>query len=739
MTFVKLDPEALQSFINTLNDCSARHDNARSRVYSSLWINSYPADIDDLVSSGDSSTIHQRAGDVANIASDLQTRLDEAKAMNESGVTPMDADGSISYYLPDGYADTVENVVAYNSGAASDGTQAAISLEEAIENGVDQSGRTVEEIITEMSQHQDIPAYSVAFIDQVGLEDLTQIPIDVEIALAPGGSAGGGIVSHVDYDESGYGQTLADTIGHMLAAASTTWDDATAQEAADSLARSIQENPGENWATGDIDLARMSALNTMLGASRGVDLDGQDSTQDAGTGLDFNDAFLVQLGADLEQMPSGIVPGIADGGHRSVGNDFNPLDGLVHAMTANPDAARQWLAPTTPGSVVAEADAGSTFTRLQAMVDNASVGDNRWTDDWAAIAEAVSETGPSSTSFGLSIQDPPDTDGTSTAATVSGILSAIGESGEQLTLSGTAQNLVAETLSRYPVGVQVSAQAGNPKSHTLSPGEAESVAGYPEQPLFSDLSLSNLIGQVGQNEEALALVTASQVVLNYYRAQEAGVVAQEEGVHVPLADALKDEAATSGFIAGAIGRTSEQIGAEADAQVRTYTDMAANLANAIPLVPQGGSLPKILAGFARAEAVSASKTSITDALATREAEARQNNSDAYTDGMVANQTLSALTLLQTGLYSPEELLEVQAHSTVDLSSIINSDGTLNIGSEESLTAEQYDALAQIGDLLPVDNHVALVGIQQDISEMYGNSYSAALPEDPATAPNSWGK
>ena len=737
MTFVRLYPDSLQSVIDTLNDRSASHDDARSQVYSSLWINCYPLDIDPLVSSGESSTIYQRAGDLATIASDLQTRLDEAKAMNDSGITPMGSDGSISYYLPDGYADTAENVVAYNSGAASDGEQAAINLEEAIENGTDEHGRSVEEIIAEMSRHQDIPAYGAAFIEHVGLENLTQIPIDVEVALEPTGRPGGGIVPHTDYEESGHGRALADTLGHMLAAASTTWDDETAREAADTLARSIQDNPGEDWATGSVDPARMSALNTMLGASRDVDLDGQDSTEDAGSGLDFNDAFLVQMGTNLEQMPSGITPPAADGGHRSVGDDSNPLDGLVHAMTANPDAAQQWLAPTPPGPVTAETGANSTLSRIQEMMDNAPVGDNRWTDDWAAIAEAVSESPMLPTSIGTDTQDSFDSGGTSRATTVSGILNALGESGEQLTLSDTARNLVAETLARYPLGVQVSAQAGNPGTLTLSPGESDSVAGHSEQPLFSDLALSNLIGQVGQNDDALTLFTASQIVFNYYRTQEAGTAAQNGEDYGLLADAVKDQASVDGFVTGAISRTSEQIGAEADAEVRSYIDLAANLASAVPLASEGGTVIKTLVGFARSTAVGTTRTSITEALADSEEEARQNSADAYTDGLVSNQTLATLTLLQAGIYTPEELMSVRAHSTTDMSTVINDDGTLNLGSNGSLTAEQYDAIYQMGGILPVEGRTALVGLQDLVGTVYGRSHDSAHPENPTVSPRSW--
>ena len=45
---------------------------------------------------------------------DLQTRLDAAKAANESGLTSTGADGKIAYYVPDGQEDTTQVVTDAN-------------------------------------------------------------------------------------------------------------------------------------------------------------------------------------------------------------------------------------------------------------------------------------------------------------------------------------------------------------------------------------------------------------------------------------------------------------------------------------------------------------------------------------------------------------------------------------------------------------------------------------------------
>ena len=81
----------------------------------------------------------------------------------------------------------------------------------------------------------------------------------------------------------------------------------------------------------------MGALNEILSASRGVDIDGDRNNETVG--LDYNDAFLLTLANRLENYKS---KGDRDS-RISYRDHSNSLSGVVHAMTGNPDVATSWL------------------------------------------------------------------------------------------------------------------------------------------------------------------------------------------------------------------------------------------------------------------------------------------------------------------------------------------------------------------------------------------------------------
>lgn len=84
MAIIKLNKTSLQTFINNLTSYADSVNNERSSCYWTLTSNIYPTDIDSTIDSG--STMASRTADIKTHASDLQTRLDEAVAMNESGI-----------------------------------------------------------------------------------------------------------------------------------------------------------------------------------------------------------------------------------------------------------------------------------------------------------------------------------------------------------------------------------------------------------------------------------------------------------------------------------------------------------------------------------------------------------------------------------------------------------------------------------------------------------------------------
>lgn len=685
-------------------------------------------------------TLATKAGELRSHASDLQTRLDEAVAMNEDGVTISDPEtGTISYYLPEGVSDTAANVKKHNSDAQAQATKDAKDLQAFIDKGEEDDAR-YQELLAKLKGGQDNPVYASTFIDAVGPENLTQIPVDVEDVYVDS-KTGGGIVSKTEWENTEHGDAIAQIFGHMLAAGSTTWDTEKSQAVADAVANSVKDDPKKDWGGSNVNAPRMGALNTMLGVSQEGDLDGIEETEDHGLGLTYGTDFLVRMGQNLENAPTSNQYFDHQEGPR-VGDSSNPLSGIVHAMAANPEAAKQWLAPAATQPPTVRVDADSTVSRIRAMMDNSAIGDNQWTDDWAKLAENVSAQAANQTALGASSP----MNGRDSAAVVSGVLNAMGESssnamGEtssEFTLSGTARNLVGDTLERYPMGVDISAQAGNPKKYTTSP-DSNSLwaANLQEQPLFSDLALSNLVGQVGQDDRAIVELQASQTVYNHERVAAIVEHAEDDsGGEAALAEALQDQSSTSGFFMGAIGRTSEQIGAAADQRVKFYADSAANLVSAIPVAPGAGAAIDTAVSFAMSEARDGAKNSIVNSLATAETEAKNENQKNYAEGVTYNQALTTMTLLQSGIYSAEELASTRKGVAVDASSVIASDGEVLVGPDSqgevsSLTPEQYDALVEVGGVLPSGDNAGLTDITDRVTTRYTEASRNAKPDNGA--------
>lgn len=183
MTYIYLDPVGMQSFIDDLKSYATNVDDERGNVQRVNSAEDDPSNIGTSVGLG--STIAQRHNDLVTVAGELQTRLDEAKAMNESGITPMDASGRVAYYLPDegeGSEDTVENVQAYNSRSVENARTDATALAQArrSRDRVADDGRTVDQILDEMAKHQDVPAYGASFVNTYGIEQLIEEPLGLQ-------------------------------------------------------------------------------------------------------------------------------------------------------------------------------------------------------------------------------------------------------------------------------------------------------------------------------------------------------------------------------------------------------------------------------------------------------------------------------------------------------------------------------------------------------------------------------
>ena len=380
MTFIKLDPNLMQGLIKNLESYADEAERARSDIHSSSVNNSHPVpEVDDAtylpaiftVTSADAPTsrmmdtlnsmsINSNTGSSYNttmgatinalgeVIDGLQERLQVIIDLNTDGISTTSSDGVPGYYLPDGTADTVENVKSYNTEAVATARADADALTQAAasSNGTAEDGRTVDEILDSLTINQDNPVYGAAVVTEVGG---AQAYLDL-------------LYSVNDYYENDYKgecpedhfQVASQVLGYVLAAASQ-WEGETL---ADDLYETIDS---QNGAPGN-----MAAINMLLSAPA------------AHYGTDF----LTNLADKLEDRdPDALVPAYQVFANNKTSTS-DPMDGVLTAMGNNPDAALEYLTPEGDGSV----DEDGVWVPGQTTVD-------RWTmltsRDWGEDASGL--------------------------------------------------------------------------------------------------------------------------------------------------------------------------------------------------------------------------------------------------------------------------------------------------------------------------------------------------------------
>ena len=716
MTYVYLNYENMKSVIKSINNYATSAENGKTKVRTLNNNHGTRMDLSGL------SSWDEKVRALRDKTIEIDNRVETAKKQSESGITPKNGQ-DIAYYVPDSLEDTAQNV-SY----ADAGFEYAKDLQEALKNGKDRYGRDVDTIVTDLATFPNLPAFeafSAAFIEKVGIENLPQLALDVD-------DKAGGYFYSAEYAATLYeeskshaGRRIADMFGRMMASASKTWNDEKATQNAEKLASSLVNDRGYGSAE------RVSALNYMFGASNFVDVDGDSSTKDRGIGLEYgNPKFLVEMANRLEQFSYKLPqdtqnnPTLGDHEYR------HPLTGLVHAISANPQAAREWLSPELDANASEEEHREAdkkTADRVRKMMGLNPVGDNQWTDDWMVLADRSSTRANSNNANA----------GPGAAATVSAVFNAIGESDNYIDLSDTSRVLTARTLSRYPIGLEESAALGSDDVYTKGAGEAGWASKRSRQPILSDLALSNLTGQVGQNDNASKLLSTSQANFNQERISMEVENAKRTGDYSGLANAYKLQSNANGFVVGAIARTSENEKANADARTKVWIDAGANVVNAVPVASELNAVGKTAASAARAQATSTGKQSLMEILAAEEAKEKNATQEKYTQGKVANRVSVTESLLKSGAYTKEQLKNVGSKPGTDVSSVIGKDGSVNIGPGDWTSSQRSD-MKVVGPLLfnaqknvnsgQTDLAIpALQGLDKDVDGAYEEGYRAAKP------------
>ncbi|WP_143225651.1 DUF6571 family protein [Actinomyces oris] len=688
-TEIRLNPDKVQAIITDLTNF--RNQKIGPSITKVTEAN------EDVSSPCDLGSFKLNAGshseNLKNRIADLQTCLDAAKAANDCGITTKKSDGTIAYIVADGHSETIENIKKDNPiddwrAAKKD----AADLVNASEKGI--KPEDWDKLIQRIQAKQDDPEYAATMLNTIGPGRLLDLPIDIDDQFTV--TTDGGTISYRD----GAGTDLATALGHIIATRSQTWSDDEAKKYAERLTFYAEEK-NKN--------ARIDSLNEILSASRWEDVDGDGSTE--AIGLKYGDAFLLELATRIENFKS---KGGYDPRKAISYPGTNSLEGIVHALTGNPETALKWIVPQSSSGTV---DAKSVAERTRKLIGKSAVGDNSWTNDWAIMSASISGIGTSDH------RSSSDKNGERSSAAVSGILNTVGESDNELVLSQTARMMFSKTLQRYPAGVASSAKIGNSEHYTDNTKDGA-------QPILSDLALSNLIGQIGQDDRSMIPLIASQTAYNNLQIAQQVEACKATGEYTPLAAVLNKQAQTNGFFAGAIARTSKQIGKNADDRYNAYIDAGAAALQAIPIASSAGKVAQASYSFLKTQATNTGKVSLKAAVANAEADADENNQQNYAEGYRENEATITMALLKSGLYSEEEMkrMRTSAEFPETVNTVVDEDGNLTLSSSPS--ADQYEGVARLSDQLPNGARPGL-GPVSSVSTEYTKAHDSAATGSPA--------
>jgi len=479
-------------------------------------------------------------------------RLDAAV---ESGLTTTGANGSISYIVWDGREAGAENAtVSNNVDTDSQAREDAASLSDYAKGGC--APDDWDALLARVQAGQDDPAYANALLADIDPERLLDLPADIQNKMTARDAK-----DQTDWSlRPEAAQDLTSALGHNLATASYTWPDNQAADYANKLADTTEEKGKSE---------RLKALNGMLMASRS----GNGDRTAESVGLDYSDSMLATLAQRMENYspqkwdntsprdwlnrlsnPPNDSPFLPENLYSD-----NPLAGVVHAMTGNPQAAQNWLVARPDGQGAPDPTSlrqtKETVQRVQDLVGWGSLKEKGWATDWATMAYEFDSQGWVSSDPAVMSQEERSYQDYASATAVSGILNGIGSSEKPVTLPDGVRNLVSETLANHPDSVVESTEQANPVS-PVSSGEMEADDGtttYDHRPLFTDRALSNLVGQISYNETASSRLGESVTVYNQKVFDDAVATYKDSGDFIAVEEAVAAQCRTNGFFAGAAG------------------------------------------------------------------------------------------------------------------------------------------------------------------------------------------
>lgn len=538
MTFVKFDPEGVQALINNLYAYVEDTDEGRSAIYWASDDRDHPVPtVEEMTSAPalyscapadgvSATTMGNAAAILLEVADDLAARRREIIDLNSSGVTAAAPDGRLTYYLPDDAEDTITNLRSHNTQAATAAGADATALTQAkdSENGTADDGRTTDQILTDITNHQDNPVYGKTLVDGVGgaqayldlVEDLNDYYCD-------------------DYDgDDAAGRFTVSTgvLGRVLAAASRS--DSGGESLAEDLHRVIEDKGGAP--------GYMVALNMMLSAPEAL----------------YGTDFLIGLAGRLESRdPNSVVPPTMHFINGQAGTS-DPLTGVLTAMSNNTEAALEYLAPAGDGSVD---DAGNWVPSQTAIERWELLTSRDWNIQHQDAAEALSAATAAASSFrnrAPSADDPvpADADARATCACGRAITYFAGEAFSKDDITDAMKQNLAVMAANSPEEITTIAEGGKMDEGSQGPGLANWGV--------TEADISTLVYRLGDDKDAMATLATGMGEFHHDRIQEA-MTGSDAGT-MSLASEYQQAAASSTYIRSLSESRFTDDGAEGSAE-----------------------------------------------------------------------------------------------------------------------------------------------------------------------------
>jgi hypothetical protein len=319
---IKLNADNLRKKIKDIRDLADRADTARTQIDAAFERESDPVSPDDFLTQSNDGI--QR---VRTVADKVEKSMNTIISLNENGVGKMEGD-DYTLDIPDDAH--VTDMKTLDDWAGKEQAKVdAEDLKEYTSKGTGHTKRSYDEVIASIERHKTNSQYAGIIIDSLGAENLTQIPLNMDLRVNP----------DVHRDSPKSLGDLAALLGDVLSSASREWDDKKSSDVANKIVDSIKD---------PADYQRVKVLNAMMG---GHDADGNGVND-----LKFGKSFLVNLATEAEKLDyKTTIDHNAERGYRAPldleisQQSADPLAGILDAMGNNDEAALEFLAPAKSG------------------------------------------------------------------------------------------------------------------------------------------------------------------------------------------------------------------------------------------------------------------------------------------------------------------------------------------------------------------------------------------------------